>query len=116
MVCRDAGRQGQPLASLKAASGFRPDFLKPIIGLERGLTDPITDLGMGQTAEILAHLFSITRAEADAYAVESHKRLARAQAEGWLEGKLYPRLPRMEPSIPGMMACGPTAVQRSSRH
>ncbi len=84
------GDKTSPLASLKAASGFRPDFLKPIIGLERGLTDPITDLGMGQTAEILAHLFSISRAEADAYAVESHKRLARAQAEGWLEGALLP--------------------------
>jgi len=84
------GDKTNPLASLKAASGFRPDFLKPIIGLERGLTDPITDLGMGQTAEILAHLFSITRAESDAYAVESHKRLARAQAEGWLEGELLP--------------------------
>ncbi|QCB37228.1 acetyl-CoA C-acetyltransferase [Sphingobium yanoikuyae] len=84
------GDKTSPLASLKAASGFRPDFLKPIIGLERGLTDPITDLGMGQTAEILAHLFSISRAEADAYAVESHKRLARAQAEGWLEGELLP--------------------------
>ncbi len=84
------GDKSSPLASLKAASGFRPDFLKPIIGLERGLTDPITDLGMGQTAEILAHLFSITRAEADAYAVESHKRLARAQAEGWLEGEVVP--------------------------
>ena len=84
------GDKSSPLASLKAASGFRPDFLKPIIGLERGLADPITDLGMGQTAEILAHLFSITRAEADAYAVESHKRLARAQAEGWLEGEVVP--------------------------
>ncbi|AYO79018.1 acetyl-CoA C-acetyltransferase [Sphingobium yanoikuyae] len=84
------GDKTSPLASLKAASGFRPDFLKPIIGLERGLTDPITDLGMGQTAEILAHLFSISRAEADAYAVESHKRLARAQAEGWLKGELLP--------------------------
>lgn len=84
------GDKTSPFASLKAASGFRPDFLKPIIGLERGLTDPITDLGMGQTADILAHLFSISRAEADAYAVESHKRLARAQAEGWLEGELLP--------------------------
>ncbi|WP_374552446.1 acetyl-CoA C-acetyltransferase [Sphingobium yanoikuyae] len=88
------GDKNSPLASLKAASGFRPDFLKPIIGLERGLTDPITDLGMGQTAEILAHLFSITRGEADAYAVESHKRLARAQAEGWLEGELVPAFAR----------------------
>jgi len=88
------GDKTSPLASLKAASGFRPDFLKPIIGLERGLTDPITDLGMGQTAEILAHLFSISRAEADAYAVESHKRHARAQAEGWLEGELLPAFAR----------------------
>ena len=88
------GDKNSPLASLKAASGFRPDFLKPIIGLERGLTDPITDLGMGQTAEILAHLFSISRADADAYAVESHKRLARAQAEGWLEGELVPAFAR----------------------
>jgi acetyl-CoA C-acetyltransferase len=88
------GDKNSPLASLKAASGFRPDFLKPIIGLERGLTDPITDLGMGQTAEILAHLFSISRANADAYAVESHKRLARAQAEGWLEGELVPAFAR----------------------
>jgi acetyl-CoA C-acetyltransferase len=88
------GDKNSPLASLKAASGFRPDFLKPIIGLERGLTDPITDLGMGQTAEILAHLFFITRGEADAYAVESHKRLARAQAEGWLEGELVPAFAR----------------------
>ncbi|MBO9527662.1 MAG: acetyl-CoA C-acetyltransferase [Sphingobium yanoikuyae] len=88
------GDKTSPLASLKAASGFRPDFLKPIIGLERGLTDPITDLGMGQTAEILAHLFAITRAEADAYAVESHKRLARAQAEGWLEGEVVPAFAR----------------------
>ncbi|WBQ19316.1 acetyl-CoA C-acetyltransferase [Sphingobium yanoikuyae] len=88
------GDKNSPLASLKAASGFRPDFLKPIIGLERGLTDPITDLGMGQTAEILAHLFSISRADADAYAVESHKRLARAQAEGWLEGEVVPAFAR----------------------
>ena len=88
------GDKNSPLASLKAASGVRPDFLKPIIGLERGLTDPITDLGMGQTAEILAHLFSISRADADAYAVESHKRLARAQAEGWLEGELVPAFAR----------------------
>ena len=74
----------------KAAAAFklRPSYLKPIIGLERGLTDPITDLNMGQTAEVVGHLFDITRAQSDAYAVESHKRLARAQAEGWLKGEV----------------------------
>ncbi|WP_395396225.1 acetyl-CoA C-acetyltransferase (plasmid) [Novosphingobium sp. BL-8A] len=88
------GNKAGPLGALKAASGFRPDFLKPIVGLERGLTDPITNLGMGQTAEVLAHLFSISREAADRYAVESHKRLARAQAEGWLKGELEPAFAR----------------------
>ena len=60
-------------------------YFKPIIGLERGLTDPITELNMGQTAEVVGHLFGITRAQSDAYAVESHKRLANAQAQGLAE-------------------------------
>ncbi|SEP07655.1 acetyl-CoA C-acetyltransferase [Salinihabitans flavidus] len=75
-------------------AGLRANFFKPIIGLERGLTDPVTDLNMGQTAEILAHRFGITREQADAYAVESHKRLARAQEEGWLSGELTPAFDR----------------------
>jgi len=65
-------------------TGLRPEFFKPVLGLERGLTDPVTELNMGQTAEILAHRFDISREQADAYAVESHRRLARAQEEGWL--------------------------------
>jgi len=43
---------------------------------------------MGQTAEVVGHLFGITRAQSDAYAVESHKRLADAQAQGWLKGEV----------------------------
>ncbi len=77
-----------PLDTASKLTGLRPDFFKPVLGLERGLTDPITDLNMGQTAEILAHRFNITREQADAYAVESHRRLARAQEEGWLEGEV----------------------------
>jgi acetyl-CoA C-acetyltransferase len=76
------------LAKLAAIARVRPAYFKPVIGLERGLTDPVTDLNMGQTAEKVGHLFGITRAEADSYAVESHKRLARAQAEGWLKGEV----------------------------
>ena len=72
----------------------RPWFFKPIIGLERGLTDPIVQLNMGQTAEFVAHLFHITRQQADAYAAESQKRLARAQAEGWLKDEIEPAFAR----------------------
>lgn len=75
-------------ARLAALLKFRPRYLKPIIGLERGLTDPVVDLNMGQTAEVVAHLFGITRLQADAYAAESHRRLAKAHAEGWLKGEI----------------------------
>ncbi len=73
---------------------FRPGFFKPVVGLERGLTDPITDLSMGQTAEIVAHRFGISRDDADAYAMESHKRLAHAQNEGWLADEITPAFDR----------------------
>ena len=73
---------------LKALAQLRPAHLKPVIGLLRGLTDPVVGLSMGQTAEILAHRFNISRETMDAYAVESHKRLAKAQDEGWLEDEI----------------------------
>jgi acetyl-CoA C-acetyltransferase len=77
-----------------ALFGFRPSFLRPIIGLERGLTDPLVDLNMGQTAEILAQLFNVTRTDADRYAVESQQRLSRAEKEGWFGGELEPAFAR----------------------
>jgi acetyl-CoA C-acetyltransferase len=58
--------------------------LKPVIGIMKGLTDPMVGLLMGQTAENLAHRFGITRAQMDAFAVRSHHRVAKAQAEGTL--------------------------------
>lgn len=71
-------------ARLKVLLKFRPRFMKPVIGLVHGLTDPIVELNMGQTAEVLAFLFDISRIEADSYALRSHQRLAAAQAEGRL--------------------------------
>lgn len=71
-----------------ALLAVKPSFFKPVIGLERGLTDPITDLNMGQTAELVAHLFHISRQQADKYAAESQRRLAMAQKEGWLAGEV----------------------------
>lgn len=79
---------------LKVFSKLKLNHLKPYVGLERGLTDPITDLNMGQTAEILAHLFGISRRDADAYAAESHNRLDHATREGWLKGEMLPMVAR----------------------
>jgi len=68
---------------------FRPAFLKPVIAILRGLTDPVVKLSMGSTAEIVAARFGITRLQMDEFAVESHRRLAHAQDEGHL-GEIEP--------------------------
>lgn len=88
------------LAGLNAASsppdyarqlaGFSPGHFKPEVSLAKGLTDPIVGLSMGQTAEVLAKQFNISREQADEYAVSSHQRLARAREEGWLDGEIVP--------------------------
>jgi acetyl-CoA C-acetyltransferase len=83
-----------PGARMSALFGFRPAFFKPVIGLERGLTDPITDLNMGQTAELVGHLFHITRREADQYAAESQQRLAAAQRDGFFADEIEPAFAR----------------------
>ena len=82
-----AGAKGMA-AKIMAALKVKPSYFKPIIGLERGLTDPITELNMGQTAEVVGQLFGITREQSDAYAAESHQRLAHAQKQGFLKGEL----------------------------
>ena len=81
-------------ARVSALLGFRPSFFKPVIGLERGLTDPITDLNMGQTAELVSHLFHITRRQADQYAAESQQRLAAAQKNNYFAGEIEPSFAR----------------------
>jgi acetyl-CoA C-acetyltransferase len=63
---------------------LRPAHLQPVIGLLRGLTDPIVGFNMGQTAEQLAWRFDISRTAMDDFALESHQRAVKAQAEGWL--------------------------------
>ncbi|NOR55022.1 MAG: acetyl-CoA C-acyltransferase [Sulfurovum sp.] len=62
--------------------GFRPSFLKPIVGLMSGLTDPVSGLIMGNTAEILAQDFGISREEQDAFALASHQKAALAKESG----------------------------------
>lgn len=68
----------------RALVKFRPQLLKPVIALIKGLTDPVVGLNMGQTAEVLAHRFDISRLDMDSYAARSHQRLAAAQAESRL--------------------------------
>ena len=69
---------------------FRPAYLAPVIGLMKGLTDPIVGLLMGQTAENLAYRFGITRAQMDAYAAQSHARVLAAQRQGRFAREVVP--------------------------
>jgi acetyl-CoA C-acetyltransferase len=66
------------------ATRFRLSYLAPVIALLRGLTDPVVQVSMGSTAEIVAKRFGITRQMMDEYAVESHRRTAFAQDNGRL--------------------------------
>lgn len=67
------------MAKLQQFIKFRPSNLVPVIALLKGLTDPVVNLNMGQTAEIVAHRFGISREAMDAYSLESHRRAALAQ-------------------------------------
>lgn len=77
-------------ARLKGIVGFRLAQLKPVFSLLLGLSDPLVRLSMGQTAEVVAQRFGITRAEQDAYALQSHQRTAAAYDAGHMQGEVEP--------------------------
>jgi acetyl-CoA C-acetyltransferase len=70
---------------LKTIFKLRGKHFKPVISLLHGLTDDTVGLNMGETAEIIANKFNISRQQMDEYAVNSHHRLAKAFDEGYLE-------------------------------
>ncbi|KAB7623622.1 acetyl-CoA C-acetyltransferase [Alkalilimnicola sp. S0819] len=70
---------------MKLLGQLRPPHFAPVIGLLRGLTDPVVGLNMGQTAEKVAHQFGISRQQMDEYAARSQRRLAHAQEQGWMD-------------------------------
>jgi acetyl-CoA C-acetyltransferase len=70
------------LERLRSLSSLQLSWLKPVWGLLAGLTDPIVNLNMGQTAEQLADEFAITRTMMDAFALQSHQRATAAQLAG----------------------------------
>ncbi|MEO1700160.1 MAG: acetyl-CoA C-acyltransferase [Planctomycetota bacterium] len=86
-------RAKTPVQKLKRIASFRPSFLAPRVALMEGLTDPISDLLMGQTAELVARDFGITREECDAYAAQSHQRARDARDRGRFEGEVLPMVP-----------------------
>lgn len=77
-------------ARLKMFAKLRPGvLLSPVIGLMKGLTDPVNGLLMGQTAENLAWKFGLTREQMDAFSVRSHQRVLAGRAAGHF-GEIVP--------------------------
>jgi acetyl-CoA acetyltransferase family protein len=69
---------------MRTLLSFRPRHFHPVAAVQQGLTDPVSGLIMGATAEVLARDFQISREEQDRYALESHRRASDAQKRGVL--------------------------------
>src|SRR6266705_2037871 len=82
-AAKTLGQKAGAFLKLKPAQ-----MLTPIIGIMKGLTDPMVGLLMGQTAENLAFRFGITRREMDEFSAESHRRVLAAQKAGHFDGEI----------------------------
>jgi len=75
-------------ANVSQRWGARMGDAKDIDMMVGALTDPFDTVHMGVTAENVANKLSITRADQDAFAVESHKRAANAIAKGYFKDQI----------------------------
>jgi acetyl-CoA acyltransferase len=83
-------RARHPGNAARAILSLRPKDLLPVVGLMQGLTDPVSGLIMGETAEVLARDFRITRREQDELALESHRRWTAANDAGKFKNEIVP--------------------------
>lgn len=75
---------------LRILLGFRPRHFKPVAALKLGLSDPVSGLLMGETAEVLAEEWKISRAAQDEFALESHRKAVAAQKRCVLSEEIEP--------------------------
>ena len=80
-------------AKVKALAGFKPGMMAPRITITEGLTDPVSGMIMGSTAELLARDFGLSREQCDQYALRSHVRATEAKEAGRFDPELVPYLP-----------------------
>ncbi|MFP6829536.1 MAG: acetyl-CoA C-acetyltransferase [Gammaproteobacteria bacterium] len=67
---------------IKPWLGLRPRHFKPVFP---GVVEPRTNLSMGQSMELTAKEWRLTRADQDQLALESHQKAARAYEEGYYD-------------------------------
>jgi acetyl-CoA acyltransferase len=83
-------RAKSPGAKLAAVATLRPRDFTPRIAIAEGLTDPVSGLNMGETAEVLAKEFGISREAQDDFALTSHKRAVAAMESGRYAQEMVP--------------------------
>jgi acetyl-CoA C-acetyltransferase len=75
----------------KARNGYRLGNGAVTDGIIRdGLWDPYKDFHMGNAAELCATEYKISREEQDAYAIQSYKRAAAANEQGYYKEEIIP--------------------------
>ncbi len=77
-------------AKASAVAALRPRDFAPRIAIAEGLTDPVSGLNMGDTAEVLAKEFAISREAQDDFALLSHRRAVAATDAGRLAEEIVP--------------------------
>ncbi|WP_374035703.1 acetyl-CoA C-acyltransferase [Bdellovibrio bacteriovorus] len=71
-------------------SGNMRDEYFPVISVMMGLTDPFVGINMGQTAEILAKEWGLSRETQDRFALRSHQLASKAMKEGRMREEIAP--------------------------
>ncbi len=70
--------------------GNMKDEYFPVISVMQGLTDPFVGINMGQTAEILAKEWGLSRQVQDQYALASHQKACASIKSGRLKQEIVP--------------------------
>jgi acetyl-CoA acetyltransferase family protein len=89
-VMMEINRAKSPTQKAAAVAKVRPGHFKPVVGIQVGLTDHVCGLNMGETAEVLAKEFLISREEQDLFALMSHQRATEATDSGRLKEEIVP--------------------------
>jgi acetyl-CoA C-acetyltransferase len=82
-----ASQQKTTLDKLKIFKGFSPAELVP---KPPSVTEPRTGLSMGEHCELMAQVWNISRAEQDAFALESHRKAVEAYRSGYMDDLVSP--------------------------
>jgi len=83
-------RAKSPGQRLAAVASLRPRDFQPRVAIAEGLTDPVSGLNMGETAEVLAKEFGISREAQDDFALTSHRRAVAAMESGRMAQEIVP--------------------------